>query len=209
MDYAAIKDMVLSYADRELHTAITDRFDNMLRIVESRINRRLKQEGLSTIYNITTDGSQYYSLPSDFNGLLDIQLRATVDATDRQNLKFRTPEKLNEYANIADSSNQVFYTIINNKIRVWPVQTGTIMELTYHIKVPDLTSVAATNNVTIEAPDCYIFGALVEVNYFVKDYEAAKAADARFDSILDELMLNNFKRIYDAAKLEITSEDSV
>ena len=202
--------MALNFADREYHTKIIDRMDNFLRMVESRINRKIKQEGLTARATITTVADQeYYGLPADFSSLIDIEIKESVIATVRQTLIYRTPAKLNDYANVAETNDAVYYTLINNQLQIIQPQDGRTIEIVYHMKVPELTSVDDENDVSINDPDCYIAGLLVEINSFVKDANAASIWDTRFKEILGEMDFNDFKRKYNGAQLEIVSEDSI
>ena len=209
MNYTEIIDMALSFADREYHAKIVSRIDNLLRLVESRINRRLKREGLTDQVDIAIiGGTEYYNLPSNFNGISNINIRATAGATTRQTLVYRTVEKLSDYANIAETNDVVYYTIVNNKLQIIPTPDGKVIDLIYYIKIPELTSVATENDISTNDPDCYIFGLLVEINSFVKDKDAAAIWDSRFNAVLDEMNMNDFKHKYLGAQLTIVPDDS-
>lgn len=185
MNYTEITTLALSYADRS-DTTTSDRVDDFLKIVEARVNRKLKTMGAVTRTDIAlVTGTDYYNLPSDFGGLREIKFRnaAGQDTTFR----YATPEFLD---GLNDASRVVgyYYTIVGNQLRIVPDQTtGDFIEIAYFAKVPALTSGAPTNWLSDDNPDCYVFGLMVEISAFIKNAKAREIWDARFMSSMEEI----------------------
>ena len=179
MNYSEIRDLALAYADRN-DTEVTSRIDSFLKIVESRVNRVLKTRDMSSRTTISTVLDQeYYTLPTDFAGLRDIEFRDTAASDIRITMQYLTPDQMNiVYSN---SLPGYYYTLIANKLQISPTQpSGKIIEIVYYQKLVPLTSLATTNWLSNSHPDVYTFGLLVEISSFVKDAEAKALWDVRF-----------------------------
>lgn len=193
MNYTEIVETALSYSDRS-DKEVTDRMDNFLRIVEARINRNLKTMDMAvrTLLS-TTEGTEFYTLPSDFSGLRDIELRESASSRTRNTLQYLSPEQMNQRSSASDvGRNAVYYTLVANQIQIMPPQeAGKIMEIVYYRRVIPLTESEQENWVSIINPDVYIFGLLVEISSFVKDKEAAALWDSRFTTMLEEVKVED------------------
>jgi len=188
MNYSEIVNLVLKYSDRQ-DAEVSDRIDDFLKVVESRINRVLSVGKMTTRSQVTTVADQeYYGLPSDFAGVRDIEITSAENPSSRQTLQYLNPEQMNNLStNTEVVNNSIFYTIIANQIQVLPLQSDKILEIVYYQNLPALTSVDVENWLSYGSPDVYLFGLMTEVNAFVKDAEAANLWDSRFKESLAEL----------------------
>lgn len=178
MDYNQIKEVALSYSDREDEEVISN-MDNFLKVVEARINRELEtRQSHNRAVMTTVEGQQYYGLPADFNGMRDIQVDGTT-------LQYRSPELMNQQIAIAGST--PIYTIIANQIQIYPTPGACQLEVVYSQSLPPLTDTASENWVTRAAPDVYLWGLLVEISAFTKDGQAGQIWDSRFLTELDKI----------------------
>jgi len=185
MNYTEIKALALSYADRE-DAEVSDRLDDFISIVESRINRVLGVRKMVTRSQTTTIKDQeYYGLPADFSGIRDIEMFDILAPKSRSTLKYLSPEQMNSIADL--STDFVYYTIIADQFQISPTQDGKILEIVYYQNLPPLTDVSPENWLTFYAPDAYVFGILTEINAFVKDKETANLWDTRFKETIDNL----------------------
>lgn len=199
VNYFEIVEMSLGYADRrddpELRiqdpsTAAPDdswAINRMLRIVESRINRRLQNRDMSKRAYINTSLSiEYYGLPPDFGGLRDIEVRNVQGSSNRITMEFVTPEYMNK---IVQEGNQGFYyTVINNQVQIHPRLDNWVLEVIYYQKIPPLSTTKAENWVSVKYPDAYIQGLMVELSSYTKDSEAAVLWENRFNTTIEEMV---------------------
>jgi hypothetical protein len=179
MNYSEISNLALAYADRS-DTEVTSKIDSFLKIVEARVNRVLKTRDMSSRTTIATVLDQeYYSLPTDFAGLRDIEFRDTATSDIRVTMQYLTPDQMNiVYSNGLSGH---YYTLVANKLQISPTHdSGKIIEIVYYQKLVPLTSLATTNWLSASHPDVYTFGLLVEISSFVKDAEAKALWDVRF-----------------------------
>ncbi len=196
MDYNDIKTTTYAYADRTDAETIA-RYDDFLRITESKINRVLKTLKMTARASITTvTDAEYYGLPDSFEGMRDIQINGTNASGENTvvTCEYRTPAQINERmnnVNVFANNDAIYYSIINNQLQIVPPQENNTIEMVYYKKVPPLTPTVLTNWISDENPDCYIFGVLTEISSFNKDAETAALWSARFEQSLGEIVNND------------------
>lgn len=208
MNYTDIKALALSYADRS-DIEVTSRIDDFLRVVESRVNRKLKTQRMTarTVTPAIAE-QEYYALPADFAGMRDIEIRENLSATKRTTLGYLVPEQLNNIANAEYSGSNIFYTIVANQLQIFPRQDSGIIEMVYYKRLPQLDDYDnKTNWLSDYNPDVYVFGLLVEISAFVKDAESAAIWDQRFTGMLDEITHDDFLSRWSGPSLTIRSDN--
>ena len=190
MNYDEIKALALSYADRK-DAEVSNNIDNFLRMVESRANRFLKTMDMSTrSILLMEEGQEYFPLPSDFNGLRDIEIQP-VGSIARCTLKYMSPEQLNNEAS-GSSGSEIYYTLIADQIQLVPTQpAGTTLEIVYYRRLIPLTSISPNNWMSNIHPDCYNAGLMVEISAFVKDAMATELWNNRFSEALDAIQTDD------------------
>lgn len=190
MNYNDIVTNAIQYADRENDAEVSARVDSFIAIVESRINRKLKVGGATRrSYIIGNPDTEWYGLPSDFNGLRDIEIKAGLDATTRNTAQYLNPEQMNSL-----SPNVVgpYYTLVANQIQIRPAPTDEqIIEIVYYRKLTNINSTNPTNWLTNAYPDAYIFGIITEIHAFTRDRDAAALWNERFKEVLDEIEIDD------------------
>lgn len=178
MNYTELQTVVFDYADCASDTSTTARFDDFLELVEARLNRTnftKDQEGES--YTELVAGTFTYPLPADYHRMRNASVAPTL--TDKpEPLIYVPPTYYDIY--VKDSGETGIYTLFNTNIKVWPVIDNYILSILYHKKIPPLTSLATTNWVSINHPDLYVYGLLVEICSYRKDWDTSKLWEERF-----------------------------
>lgn len=201
MNYTEITALALSYSDRD-DTEVSDRVDDFLKMVESRVNRKLKTlEAEDTVTLSAVPASVDAALPSTYSGFKEVN---RVSSGSVKTLKYLTPEALKGLTYELDSQSiGNYYSISDNKILYYPeLGSGETITAVMFLKVPALTSTATTNWVSDDYPDCYVFGLLVEISAFVKDAEAKKLWDQRFIDSLNEIDTDDRIKRWSGSPLE-------
>jgi len=207
MNYDDIISSALSYSDRDVNSEAASKVSDFISVLEAKLNRRLKVSQMAKRSVTTTvAGQEYYSLPTDFAGLRDIEIKDEINSTEKQTLTFLPPERSNEYSGRTLSSNQTFYTIIANQIQIIPARSNKIMEVVYYQRIPSLTPANTSNWLSDTYPDIYIFGLMTEISAFVKDAEAAGLWGARFEEAISELKGDDKNSRWSGATMAITRE---
>lgn len=187
MTYTEIITLALAYADRQKDPEVSGNIDNFLRIVESRLNYKLKIQKMAARATLNTVENQlYYGLPSDFAGIRDIEIREANDSLAVTTMVYCNPEQMNRMIGL--SSDIYYYTIIADQLQISQSPDSHVLEIVYYRKVPNLNTNDNVNWVSEEYPDLYVFGLQVEINSFIKDAEAATLWDTRFKEKLDEII---------------------
>lgn len=203
MDYTELKEAAFSTADRA-DTETTIQYDNFLRYVEGRINRKLHViEMTSRVAIATVADQEYYGLPVDYSGMRDIVIRDAVVNGQPQTftLQYRTPSQMHEVGNIENyAQSGIYYTVINKQIRILPTQSGNSMEVVYYKHVPALTETEPTNWVLEENPDCYLYGLLAQISAFNKDMDSASLWKSAFSEVLDEIISDDFDQRWSSSE---------
>jgi hypothetical protein len=207
MNYTEIKDLALGYADRT-DPATVNQIENFLKIIESRVNKKLKTQKMGSVTSQPCVVDQIiYSLPTDFAGLRDVKI---VDGDSKKTLSLATPEHLTL---LQDDPNSIivdpsldngYYAIIADKINIYPTQKDTAsLDLVYYKKVPSLNSVDTTNWLAENHPDCYVFGLVVEISAFVKDSVAKDLWEARFKESMLDLHLDDSRSRWSGPPMQV------
>jgi len=200
MEYNDIKELALSYADRE-DAEVTEKVDSFLRIVEARMNRFLRVRKMSSRAVLVTDEDQeYYGLPSDFNGLRDVVLRDTLDSKTRTTMQYLNPEQMNS---ITADHTGAYYAIIGNQLQIRPAQENKILEITYFQRIVELDSINTSNWMSEDYPDAYVFGLMVEISSFTKDAEAAVMWEQRFNAAMVAIETTDIKNRWSGTSLRM------
>lgn len=204
MNYDEIKALALSYADRK-DDEVSSNMDNFMRMVEARANRFLKTGDMSvrTVLSMVAD-QEYYTLPTDFNGLRDIQVKANLGDSGGCTLKYMSPEQMNNRANAPVNANsQIYYTLLAGQIQLFPTQAdGCILEIVYYRRIIPLTEIAPVNWVSDIHPDCYNNGLMVEISAFVKDAAATSLWDTRFQASLEMIKTDDLDSRWSGTALQ-------
>lgn len=192
--YTLIVDTALAYADRQ-DQEVKDRMLYFMRVVEGRINRRLQTREMSKrSFIVTNAGKEHYCLPEDFAGLRHIEVRDAPGSYSRLTPEFATPEYMTHivasYTN-SGSPTKLYYSIISDQLHIFPKLDGLILGILYYQKLTPLTPTTPKNWLSYSNPDCYLFGIMVEISYFVKDPETAAVWENRFQQALAEIELND------------------
>ena len=185
---------------------VTDEMDNFFDIVEARVNRAFKVRKQTVRTRVDTVADQeYYGLPNDYSGMRSINVVDPTDESERNTLKFRTPEQITDMAddNITGDV-QNYYTIVADQIQVMPAQAAALkIEMVYYQKLLPLTAVNLTNWVGDNHPDAYINGLVTEISKFVKDKESAALWTAEFKTSLAEIAKEDVDERWAGTPMEI------
>ena len=195
MTITEIRDLARAYADR---TDLPDTLlDNFLRIVEARIDKRLRiREQYSRAIIKQVADQVYYGLPPDFADLRDIQVDGTT-------LEYVNPIQMNSIVAGTETVPGCSYTIIANQLQVWPITDQEEMEIVYSSKLPALTTKEPTNWLSLSSPDTYVFGLLVEINAYVKDPETGGVWEQRFSAEVSSLSTADSKDRWSGSPLYV------
>lgn len=207
MKYADIIDLAIEYADRSDDDGeVRNQIDRFLRIVEARVNRKIKVQNQSKRAVIETkEGIEYYGLPYDFSGIRDIEVKQTISGSGRSTPRYVNPEQMNEFVDQGGgTTGEYVYTIIDGQIQLNPTTIGCLIEIVYYARIPPLDADTQQENwISIQDPDIYVFGLVVEISVFTKDPDAARVWDERFKEELAALVTDDQESRWSGPALQI------
>jgi hypothetical protein len=123
---------------------------------------------------------EYSALPTDF---------LAEDTVTLDGVKLiPAPAAVLAGAGVPAAGKPVYYAIVGDEIRYFPApDTAYTAELTYYARVPALTVDAPTNWVLAEAPDLYLYGALIQAAPYLFDSDAANTWANLYTAALSRL----------------------
>lgn len=201
MNYTEITQLALSIGDRE-DSDLPLRLDGFLFLVEAEINRILKslEQETFAIIPYTADNVYEYDLPTDFSELRLISKIIGVDKNSKVPYEYCTPEQI-AWAKV-NKCDTKFYTLTENKIHIYPaLSSSEAILLTYVRKIIPLTSLNTTNWLSIKHPDLYIFGLLIYISKFAKDWDAVDRFTNDFNKVIDQIFTKDLEAKYSGVSL--------
>ena len=155
-------------------------------MAEAQINKGVDvDKSVNRARMVIVDGQEYYGLPSDFNGMRDIEISSPTSPDTRITPRYASPEQYNGLK--SESSELSYYTILANQIQISPTTEGCFIEIVYSQRLMPLTLENAENWLSISDPDVYVFGLLVEINSYTKDAITAGMWKDRFNESMAKM----------------------
>ncbi len=168
--FTALKASVADFLNRDDLTAVIPDF---ISLAEAQINRDVrhwKMEARSS--GQQSSGDEYMQIPADW--VETIRLHLTGTGTTVVNLVSRDSMADKRSAQEDTAGTPIMYTHADGQFQLYPTpSTDTDFELLYYQKVPSLSS-NSDNWLLLEAPDVYLYGALVHsAPYLAEDQRVA------------------------------------
>ena len=187
--YTALKTSIADFLNRDDLTSVIPDF---IALAEAQINRDVrhwKMEARSS--GQQSSGDEYMQVPPDW--IETIRLHLTGTGTTVVNLVSRDAMADKRAANEDATGTPRMYTHADGQFQLYPTPSvDTDFELLYYQKIPSLSS-NADNWLLLEAPDVYLYGALIHsAPYLAEDQRVAvwaqmySAAVARLNESSDD-----------------------
>ena len=169
--YTGLKASIADFLNRDDLTAVIPDF---ITLAESQINRDVrhwKMEARSS--GQQSGGDEYMQIPADW--VETIRLHLTGTGTSVVNLISRDAMADKRAKNEDTSGTPVYYTHADGQFQLYPTPSAdTDFELLYIQKLVALSGSNADNWLLLEAPDVYLYGALIHsAPYLAEDERVA------------------------------------
>jgi hypothetical protein len=172
-DYASLQTAVGNWLNKGGSTLFTARIPEFIQLAEARFRRKLDDLDQDIITTVSiTDGIG--TLPADFGALKEI----SADFDDPL----------------------VVYSIVAGQIQTDPVETGAAT-IVYKQALPALSNTVTSNWLLARAPDIYLYGSLVQAEFFGWNDERLPLIKAALDEALEELRVDSDARRWGPAPL--------
>jgi hypothetical protein len=187
MNYNDIISLALGYSDQE-NTEVIDKMDMFMKVVESRINRYLATQDMAVwSYTTLVTDLHIYQLPEDWLSLRAIRISSILTPANGYTLNEINQPQMDMAINT--NTGGPYYSIVSKSLYLASIPDPLLynLEINYYQRIASLTSTNTENWVSLNNPDCYLFGLMVEINSFVKDAEATALWEQRFTGALAEI----------------------
>lgn len=180
--YSELQASVAGWLNRsDLTVVIVD----FVALAEATIKRRLRRRTARASIPIA---SASVTLPADCAELRSISFVSTSYGQDLP-IRIGTPEQLAEVrARHSATGRPVQAAVIGAQLVFAPAPDAVYTaDITYFQQLTPLTASAPSNVVLTEAPDAYLFGALLQAAPYLAHDERIPVWQSRFDAAIDEL----------------------
>ena len=193
-NYTGLKASIADFLNRDDLTAVIPDF---VALAEAQINRDVrhwKMEARSSGQQDAAD--EYMQIPSDW--VETIRLHLTGNGTSVVNLVSRDAMADKRAGQENASGTPRMYTHADGQFQLYPTPNATTdFELLYYQKLPALSSSNADNWLLLEAPDVYLYGALLHSAPYLSEDERVgvwaqmySAAIQRLNQVSEDAMFS-------------------
>lgn len=207
--YTDLKSKIAEYLARDdLTSAIPD----FITMAEAKFNRELfvrqMEVRATTTVNIDSTEPEFIALPDDFQSMR----RVRVSSADRKpQLEFMSGIQLDEYrTKSGDVTGQPrYFTIFGTEMELAPTpDTACTIEMIYRANVPALAS-NTDNWLLLQAPDLYVYGALLESAPYMKEDARIQVWGAGLATALDGLNRLGLTSTFNAGPMTVRTSGQV
>ena len=164
--YTELKASVANWLNRD---DLTDRIPEFIALAEAQFNRELRIRGMEGRYTASTvSGQKNYMLPGGYIQMRNFQINTDPITA----LEYVTPEIHDRLWGGSKTGVPQMYTMVANELILGPTPDSIMtMEMDFYKAFDALSSTVATNWVLANAPDLYLYGALLNAEPFLVNDE--------------------------------------
>lgn len=177
--YAGLVAAVQAWLDSS-EGALVDAIPNMIALAEADFRRNIVTPDMEV--TVTIDPS-LGSLPTD----IDSVRLFTLTGMAQQPMTAVSPSDFYDLP-VGITGTPRYYTTSNNALSIWPAPDMTYTAaLIYRQAIPALTSANATNWLLTGHPDAYLFGTLLQAEFFGWTDERLPIIQTKLSAIIDDI----------------------
>jgi hypothetical protein len=181
--YAELKTAIADFLNRQ---DLTSAIPTFISLAEASINRDVRHWRMEKRVETTLD-EQYENLPTDFIEALEL----SVDNNTRLTLISVAEMQDRKEANSA-SGKPRYYRVTADQFEFYPAPSeGYTLSLQYMAKTPALSDSNTSNWLLTNAPDVYLYGALVHSAPYLVDDPRIQVWATLYQSAVEALRLEN------------------
>lgn len=201
-NYAELRTAVANWMDRD---DLTDRIPEFIALAEARLNRNLRIRAMeSKQVADTVAGQRNYALPTRYIQMRNMQ----INKGDRiVPLQYITPEIYDRTYSSPSTGTPIAYTILADEIQLGKVPSGVFqMEMTFYQSWLPLSATNTTNWLLTNAPDIYLYGALLEAEPFIMNDPRVQLWLGTFNTSVADLQMQDNKDRHSGSAMRVMSD---
>lgn len=176
-DYASLQSEVIDWLNRPDLAAKVPVF---IQLAEAEIAADVRRK---TIRNTVTFTQAAFPLPADCGELRSLHLVTGITGWDGP-IDICTPEMLADFRTVlAASGRPVKAGVVGTDLLLVPAPDQAYQaELTYYEKLVSLSTTSTTNSILLEAPNIYLWGALLQAEPYLKNDSRIATWQSKYDT---------------------------
>ena len=196
--YSTLQTAVANWLDRN---DLTDRIPEFISLAEATFNRVLRLRAMeTTVADATPSGSKEDALPSGYLQMREIHLSTTPVVS----LAYITPEIMYRIRAGSTSGKPNSYTIVGDNILFGPTPDGAYdYSMTYYKAFDALSDAAPTNWLITNAPDLYLYGALLQAEPFLMNDERVALWERGVRQVINDLQQQDDKDRHSGSEMRV------
>ena len=197
-NYGELKTAVANWMDRD---DLTARIPEFIALAEARFNRVLRIRAMESKQTASTvAGQQNLALPTNYIQMRNVQMN-TSPVTPMQ---YVTPEIFDRLYGGSATGTPKFYSIIANELQLGPTpDTVQTIEMLFYKKFDPLSADGDTNWVLTNAPDVYLYGALLEAEPFIMNDSRVQLWATAFQTAIVDIQEQDNKDRHSGSALRV------
>lgn len=186
-DYDELKAAIADFLNREDLSAVIPTF---IRLAESRIDRDLRHWRQEKRVSLSLTGQFNDVLPADYLQAIRLQLNDTRTAELSQISNAMMLQLREERGDTPGRPEN--YLLTAGQIEVYPTPDATYTaSLLYYGRITALSDSATVNWLLLEAPDAYLYGALIHAAPYLKDDSRLAVWESLYKMTMDSLTVTS------------------
>lgn len=189
--YGTLITAATEWLARDQDTVLIARIPDFITLAEAKFNRELFVRQMevrsTTTIDTTTAEPEFVSLPSDFQSMRRIRLSSV---TGKPRLEFKSGTQMDElrYQTANATGQPTDFTIFGTEIEFFPTPDANYtLEMVYRANIPPLNVSNISNWLLLQAPDLYLYGALLEASPYIQKDNRIQTWLLGFTTALDGL----------------------
>jgi len=180
--YALLQTVIADTLNRDDLTSVVPTF---IALAEADMQRKVRHWRMETRSTAQLD-TQFSAIPADW--METIRFYLTTGETSRLELISQAEMIDRKQADSNVTGRPYYYAMTGAQFELYPVPDGLYTgELLYFGKIPALSDSATTNWLLTNAPDAYLYGALIHSAPYLKDDARIQIWAALYQSAIDSL----------------------
>jgi|TARA_R110000796_G_scaffold2372_2_gene9437 hypothetical protein len=175
-----------SIADWLLRDDLTAVIPDFITLAEAQINRQVRDHRMVKRSDASL-ATAYTTFPSDWQETIRFQLSTSPIVV----LEFLTPNQASDaVSRFSSTGKPVYFSTIGESVELIPSPDSTYTtELTYYGKIPALSATNASNWLLIDAPDIYLYGALLQAAPYLNEDQRIGTWQSLYSKGVEEMKI--------------------